>query len=505
MQTSRIKILLAIAISFFMAQTSVATSVVDSEFEMAVPRSFQQSLIDRLWDSLQRDVFHFDWTFDDQTYETPDVTVLLKGIRLNLNSRLQKPAVDTGGDSVILQSRGLEATLSIDSVSIDQWIEREVGGVIGRFRIQARCEGVSLRMLPGKALFEMRLRPVFEGGRVRAKVEDISLNWLKDGWSVNALNCTGAAGFENIIREEILKQVSDSAMVNKYKDAMIEYVQDYVSRQSFDFSGSRSLGDIRPDIHASLRVTNFEGQRENALLRGTIRIVFDKSDEADVDLSLTGKSLGGISQAALRVPEDIVPAISRRAFGAGSWMKRISSKDIPGFSVLTKSRFVEFFVWRELIRYPRSAEFLFDVTNAKPLTLSGQDLKYKVKNTLTSQMYAPRDGKYVPFMDFTIPVSTDLGVTIADGKVTAKFTNVEIDLKYAWDPEYLEKYHPYKTFAKDKILENVRSGIRKGTQFSFTLPEIPVSSDLKLRIQKVLPHPSSRDLIIYLLDELEAS
>ncbi|WP_413290729.1 hypothetical protein [Bdellovibrio sp. HCB337] len=472
---------------------------------MSVPRSFQQNLIDRVWEALQRDLFHFEWNFDDQVYETPDVKVLLTGIHLELNSRLQKPAVDTGGDSVILQSRDLEATLTINSVSIDQWIEREIGGVIGRFRVQARCQGVSLRMLPGKALFEMRLSPVFEGGRVRARVDDISLTWAQDGWSVSALNCTGAAGFDDIIRAEILKQVADSTLVNKYKAAMIEYVQNYVSRQSFDFSHSKSLDNIRPDIHASIRITRFEGQQENALLRGVIRIVFDRSSEKDVSLDLTGKSLGSISQTALRLPEQLVPVIAKRAFPAKSWSKRVSSREIPGFSTLMQSRLAQFFVWRELIRFSKSAEFLFDVTNAKALTLSGADLSYKVTNTLNAKMYAPRDGKYVPFMDFIIPVSSDLDVTLADGKLTAKFSNVEIDLKHRWDPTYIERYHPYRTFARDKILESVRDGIRKGTQFSFELPEIPLSDSVQLKVEKVVPQPGSKDLIFYLQADLEAS
>lgn len=505
MQISRIKNLLVILVSFLMAQVSVAASVVESEFEMSVPRTFQQDLIEKVWDGLQKEVFHMDWTFADQTYESGEMKVLLTGLKLDLSSRLQKPAVDSGGDSVVLQSREMEAAFHIGAVSIDQWVERDIGGIIGRFRIQARCENVHLRMQPGKAVFALKLSPVFASGKVSARVDDMELAWAADGWSVNEMSCTGAAGFEDVIRDEILKLTGDSSFMNNYKTAMMAYIQNLVSERSFDFSQPRVLAGLRPDIHASFQVTDFVGQEDGLFLRGRVRVVFDKGSSRDrVFLKLTGQGLSAGSQAGplIRVPEDFVTALATRGFEPGSWLKRMSSKDIPGFSSLMQSRFSQFFVWRELMRYPKSSRFIFDVVSSQKLSITGKDLRYKIKTSLSAQMYAPRGGNHVPFMDFGIPLTSDVGFSIQDGKVTAKFSKADLDLKATWEPSYVEKYRPYRTFSKDTIVKKIKAGI-EGGQMSWLLPEIPLSENLLLKIVKAVPAKDSADLIIYLREASE--
>lgn len=497
MQIHRFKNLFFIFVSFFIGTEVFATSVVQSEFEMLLPRSFQQNLIEQQWDNLQKFEFNLSWVLPDQTFETPDVKVLLTGLKLDLHSRMHKPAISPGGDTVILESRGLEANLLIQSVAIDQWIEREIGGVIGRFRIQARCEGVQLHMRPGKALVTMQLSPEFDGPLLRAHVDDANLTWAPDAWEIQSLNCTGAEGFDDIVRAEIYKRTGDASIVTSRKAELMQYVRDYVSSHFIDLSTPRSLITARPDIEVSMRVTNFMGSTKNAVVRGIVRVEFTQLRTGElINLRLGNENVGSSSNTLVRIPEAFVVAVAKQAYAGNTWVAKVYSDELPGFQSLMKSRFTQFFVWRELMKYPKSARFLFEVYSPKNISVTGKNLNYDVKAPLFAKMYAPREGQYVPFMNFSVPLSSDVKLSLKSGTVTAKFTDIRIGLQESWDPSYVEKYSPARTFAAEKIRSRIQSSVQNKT-LDYQLPRIPVSDDISFVVQKAEPTKSG-DLILYL-------
>ncbi|MGZ6440536.1 MAG: hypothetical protein ACXWRU_10805 [Pseudobdellovibrionaceae bacterium] len=508
MQTIQTKLLLVnfriafigFFICFLSATPTFANSIVETEFAMSLPRSFQQSLIEQEWQSLQEENFKMGWALPDQVYNTPDVNVLLTGLQLNLNTKLQKPHLGQEGDSLLLESQGLEADLNIQAVAVDQYIEREIGGVIGRFRIQARCEGVQLRMKAGKGAFTMKLSPVFEGSLLRAQVDDLSLSWTTDAWNVENLKCTGAQGFDEVVKEEILKRTKDSSLVEQQKSALIEYVQRSVNQHTLDLSKPRDLTSTRSDIKLSMRINDFTGAEKNALARGVFRVEFTKlNNPNNIFLKLSKQNFEDSSSqnAMIRVPEEFIPTMTKQAFAANSWLRRMESSQLPGFSSLMQSRIKQFFAWRELTNFSKSAKFLFDIYSPKNIEVSGKNLKYQVKASLQSQMYAPKNGQYVPFMDFVIPFSSQVQVSLEQGKVFAKFSGVKLNLQERWEPSYVAKYDPFRTFDRNTIGQRIQSSA-EGTATSYVLPLIPLTDTLSLQFQRVQKVPQGSDVVFYL-------
>jgi hypothetical protein len=499
MQMSQFRNLIMTLICFFSGRTVFANSVVETEFEMLLPRPFQQNIIEQEWQTLQKNEFKMNWALPDRVYDTPDVKVLLSGLQLNLKTKLQRPNVNPEGESIILDSRDLEADLNIQAVAIDQYIEREIGGVIGRFRIQARCEGVQLHLKTGKGAFAMKLSPVFEGSLIRAHVDDVKLSWTADAWSIKEMKCTGAQGFDEVIKEEVLKLSGDSSVVEQQKAALMEYVQKYVSEQSIDLAKPRDLASARRDIKVSMRISDFVGSEKQAVVHGVFRIEFTKLHQNELFLKLSKPSIevNPSTSALIRVPEEFVLTVAKQAFGASSWLKRIYSSQIPGFKSLMQSRFNQFFVWRELITFPQSTEFLFDVYSPKNIEVSGKNLKYQVKAFLQAQMYAPKNGKYIPFMDFTSPFASQVQLSLVQGKVQAKFSDVSLHLQEHWDSSYLGRYDPYRTFDGSTISKRIQKSA-EGSATSYALPKIPLTDNLLLQLQKVQKSSQGTDLVFYL-------
>ncbi|MBS1972492.1 MAG: hypothetical protein JSU04_19455 [Bdellovibrionales bacterium] len=497
MQIHRFRLLLLALICFFLSRVVFASSVVQTEFEMLLPRSFQQDLIEKEWDTLQKQEFKLNWALPDQTFDTPDVKVFMTGLKLDLNTRLQKPNIGGSGETVLLESRGLESNLFIQSVAIDQYIERDIGGVIGRFRVQAKCEGVNLHLKPGKATLTMQLSPVFDGAILRAQVDDANLTWTPDAWEITAMKCSGAEGFEDIVRDEIHQRTGDASIVTSQKATLMQYVRDYVGSHSLDLSKPRSLITARPDIKVSMSVTDFSGTEKNAVVHGLFRVEFTRLKSNDQkNLRLSKDSLGSNSSPVIRVPEDFVLEVAKQAYAGNTWSEKVYSTDIPGFQTLMKSRFTQFFVWRELMDYPKSAKFLFEVYSPKNISISGAHLSYDVKAPLYAKMYAPRAGESVPFMNFSVPLTSNVKLSLNDGKIAAKFTDVTLGLQESWDPSYVAKYSPSKTFATETIRKRIQSAAQ-GASLNYTLPSIPVADDVSLLVQKV-QSTKDGDLVLYL-------
>ncbi len=504
MQIRRFRFLFLALVIFFLSRVVFANAVVQTEFEMLLPRSFQQDLVEQEWDTLQKQEFKLNWELPDQTLDTPDVKVFMTGLKLDLKTRLQKPNIGDGGETVALASRGLDAGLFIQAVAIDQYIQREVGGVVGRFRVQAKCEGVNLHLKPGQATLTMQLSPVFDGAILRAQVDDANLTWTSDAWEITTMKCSGAEGFEDVVRNEIRQRTGDATIVTSQKTTLMRYVRNYVNSYSLNLSKPRSLITARPDIKVSMSVTDFTGTKKMAVARGIFRVEFTRlKSHGEVSLRLSKGAFGENQSATIRVPESFIIAVAKQAYAGNTWAEKVYSRDIPGFQTLMTSRFTQFFVWRDLMSYPKDAKFLFELYSPENIRLTGKRLSYDVNVPLYAKMSAPRSGGYVPFMNFSVPMTSKVNLSLDNGKFSAKFTSVGLGLQAEWDPGYVAKYAPSKTFAASAIRKRIQSAVQ-GATLHYTLPVIPVASGVSLLVQKV-QSTNGGDLVLSLKQPVHAT
>ncbi|WP_413558978.1 hypothetical protein [Bdellovibrio sp. HCB209] len=487
--------------AFLFSQQAFSSATVESEFEIVLPKQFQQNLIEEKWKTLVNKEFQANWQFPDQLVEAQQgVQVQLKGLSLALKTQLQKPNLSNGETKVILQSKDLSAQMTIASVSVDQWIEQTINGITGRFHLQAECSNVTLNMKPGAGSFAVSVSPEVDANEAGGRIEDVDLAWQPNAWTVGAFNCTGAEGFENIVNEQITQISNDSgAFVTPKKALLLSYLNQYLGSWSFDFSKPRTLVSARSDINMSMVVDSFdESNPDRAIVKGRLLITFTraKSGSKTLTLSKDAANYGSSSQAAIRVPKDLAKELMVQAYSADTWVHQFYSTQISGLSSLMNSRFMQWFVWPELMDYPKSSKFLFNVYSNKDPKVTGSGLKYQVGMNLLSQMQAPKNGKYIPFMNFIVPFSSNVTVGVADSKASVKFTNTSLDLKYSWDSSYVKKYSPKTRFAASTIESKALGAISDKTM-SFALPAIPLTEGVNLKIKKASTMSNS-DLLLQL-------
>lgn len=486
--------------TFFISSHGFCFSQINSEFELSLPRQFQQNIIDKKWETLMNKEFQGNWQFPDQEIVSQDVPVRLKQLSLKIKTNLQKPSLSDGQSLLELTSKNMQAELHMGEVSVDHIVEREVGGIIGRFRVQALCKDVVLNLTPGKGSFSVVIAPSLENTRAGTEVQAVNLSWLPGSWTSQGIQCSGVEGFADLIKQEINKIANDSkSFVEPQKELLKKYVQDYLKDIQIDFSKPRQLIVARPDLSILMKVNEYKDLgNDGAKIKGVLEIQFQKSADAGLKVLTLDPKTEDVKtdQARLRLPQSFVKEVMRRAYSANSWLHQVTSDKLPGFSTLMNSRFSQWWVWPELMNFSKSAKFRFDVYSNKDVDIQGSGLEYKMKSTLLAKMNAPKSGNYVPFMNFSIPLNSTVRLKVENGKAQATFVDPIMGLTPQWDSSYLNKYGANRKFSSGTIRDRI-VGSLWGRTVSVAVPSIPLSDDLSLKIKKVLA-PANQDIVLQL-------
>jgi hypothetical protein len=500
MQSTQFRHLSFLVFTFLFSRFAEASAVITSEYELRIPRPFQQTLIEESWKKLQREQFNLSWQIGDQSYDTPEVKVLLSGVTLVLMTKLEKPKIANDGPALILQSRDLQADLSIASIVVDQYIERDVGGVIGRFRIQARCDNVRLHLQRGQGALALKLSPEFSGSLVKSHVEDAAVTWTPSAWTHDKLQCSGADGFEDVVEKEISKQTGDAARITSDKVSMISFLQKELDQKALDLSQPRILNTGRPDIRATLTVDQFIGVADGALAQGNVMVEFlnaTSRKNQQLKLSAGSANCANCKNAQLRVPESFITAVVAHSLAAGSWSTSYPSTEIPGFNRLMKSRFSQALAWPALLKFLNDDVFMFKLSSKKDLELSGKNLNYNFRAELGAAMQAPEGGRHVPFMNFVIPFSGSLSLSAADGILHGQFLTLDMNIQAAWQESYLKDHNVGQKFAATKIADKVKEALLTQS-LSYEIPKIPLGGSMSLKMQEIKPLKNSTDVAVTL-------
>lgn len=471
---------------------SRAETVVESEFELFLPRKFQQNLIDTKWKDLLNKEFQLNWQFPDQAMTSEQgIHVQLQGVSLQIQTILEKPLLGSAQNDLELQSRDLQAQMVISNVFVDQDIIKTVGGITGQFHIKAQCHDVTLNLKKNLGDFKISLKPEILANQGRAEVQDISLAWQSRAWVAQDFQCSGAEGFVNLVQQEVQKISADSAaFINPHKAQMISYLQQYMNSKEIDFSQPRKILSGRTDVDISMVVDRFDDTNlESILVKGRLIIRFTRNTKDErkyLNLLLNNSTFydHNVNQAQLRLPVNFVKEMVAQSYVANSWIHKFSSDKISGFSSLMSSRFMQFFVWPELMRYPKNSLFEFDFYSDKDVLVSGKGLQYRLSMNLLTKMLAPQNGSFVAFMNFSTPLQSQLQLSVQDGLTRVQFSNTALSLRYQWDSQYIKNFSPRTRFSASMIQSRILSSL-SSSGITFQLPKIPLSEGLMLGVKSV--------------------
>lgn len=497
-QSCKFKKLVLSALVTLLSSHGFAKSQIKTEYELVLPKQFQQNLLNQKWTSFVNKEFAKNWQFPNQVITAQgSIPVQINDIFLHIKTQLKKPNLQDSQTALELSSLNLQALLTIGDVSVDHIVEREVGGIVGRFRLQAQCKNVQLEMKAGRGDFAVILTPNVGSVTAGGEIQAVRLGWAPDAWVVSSMQCAGAEGFDVILKEEIQKMAQDSeSFVAPHKEFLRASVQAELDKIQFDFSGSKQLVMSRPDIKVMMSVDQLKDLGSQGLkVTGHFIVDFNRAPASEMKvLTLSGESSTSGGLASLRLPKDFIKETVKRSYAPNTWMHQFNSDKISGFVSLMRSRFLQFFVWPELMKYPKNSNFRFDVYSNKNLNIQGQGLDLQMQGSIYTQMQSPQNGRLAPFMDFTVPMKTQIKLQVQNGIFTADLGTPTLSLNAQWNPAYLASHRVSQNFSAGTIQSRIIEALA-GQKITTVLPRIPVTEGLALKIKSARVN-SARDLVL---------
>jgi hypothetical protein len=111
-------------------------------------------------------------------------------------------------------------------------------------------------------------------------------------------------------------------------------------------------------------------------------------------------------------------------------------------------------------------------------------------------MQAPKGSGYVNFMNFVMPFSSNVVLTVNSGVMTTSFSGVGLGLSPQWDASYVARYSPSQKFSSGTIRDKIVGSI-EGQTVKMNLPKVPLTEGVLLQVQS-LKALSNSDLLLRL-------
>ncbi|HMN69326.1 MAG TPA: hypothetical protein PKC28_12365, partial [Bdellovibrionales bacterium] len=151
--------------------------------------------------------------------------------------------------------------------------------------------------------------------------------------------------------------------------------------------------------------------------------------------------LSAATESGFVLPKDTLQGVVGFLYENGELGYRLSSFKVEAFTRLMQNRFIQFFVWPDLMKFARNAEFFFDLrTERAPVLTNGRmssaGLHYSLQAPVLVQQWAPGSKAYVPYADFRANANGDLVTRVQNHKMTLSLAIPRLDIKTKFRSEY---------------------------------------------------------------------
>lgn len=388
--------------------------------------------------------------------------VKAKGVRWDVFGQIRGLFWDTEG-AQLLATR-FSARVLIEEIAVDQIIERVVAGTRVRVHLKARCG--PLRLHQDSAELEGRLLLSWSGLRPVIAVGENRLHWPEKSWNLADFECTGPAGFDRILREQVTSQLAEPEMLRPWLEKGLAAGLPQISRE------------IEEKISTALRWTESSGAR-------SLRAIEIRSLPAGPWISL---GLGENTSPAEPPEFDSTVDLNRPTL----WLKsdRIHelvlnewSHLVPewtqtdlrqngDFLKLLRSRFIQFFVWPDLWNYKTSAPFF--LSTQRPDIGAWKEagpLKFEGPLEFNSWVRSHRGGRWWNYISVRGSGPGTLQVRLAKENLVASFEGQARSVKLGFGQEYKKAYPSTGWLAASTLASTLKKTSLK-TEASWAVPRV---------------------------------
>ena len=486
------KFLIVPMLSFLLGTAEArAAYELDSDFQLHLGNTLFNQLINDFGNSLQ----------GQKSVPIPDMVaqagapVSISGLNLNISYNFAAPVREGSQRVWDLNSQSISAKLLINSISISQTIVKDIGGIIVNVVLDASCNNIELNLSPNGSYVDAKLAANLVNNEVVISLADLKANWPSGAWTLSKMSCTGASGFDAIVKSAVLQQLST---INNFQapiqSAISSALKSWSQSSTLALLSERELPSVRKDLKIFFDPSEaIDGSAGDVLMNGKLRFVYpfvSANQDIKYNFSIDKNSLAAPANGTdsyFFLPSDMVQALIMGEYFSGNLIYSEKSTNISAFNSFMHSRLGQFFVWPDLLSYSESALFLFqfltqgapDVLNlangSKPNTLTAD-----IGIPLAVRLFSPTDNKgYEPYVEFLSNVSAQASLVLSSTGIQATITGANLKLNPIWSNAYIRENNPDTYIDAGTIGSKIQSYLA-GQGIHFNLPNLLVGNSLSL-------------------------
>jgi len=154
---------------------------------------------------------------------------------------------------------------------------------------------------------------------------------------------------------------------------------------------------------------------------------------------------------------DMIQSAVDAELGAREDYFSIDLQKNSAFHKLMQSRFLQFFVWSDLMKYAKSSPFYLRIHNPRSLTLAHTDTSSTLTTSLgvSAVMQSYRDSTWWSYVVMSGTAKASIAVSLADGTLSysTKTSSPSISMNYGSD--YVSKYGKPSSIPKSRLISSL--------------------------------------------------
>jgi hypothetical protein len=429
----------------------------------------------------------YQFAMNNLNFTAQGIPFVIPQAELNVNLHLK--GVESEGNVTHWETDQLALQVQVGAFSLQKDIVQMVNGVQVVVHLKADCSPFTLVQANAHSALQWSWT-VLEG-KVAAHLDEMTLDWPQSSWQIQSLQCSGPAGFADLVQQELQQQLANadsllptikSVLQGSLNEKMTNYLDQWKQPQW-----------ISKDAGVSLEVFGSAvAESKGLLFRALLRL---GDPDASVDISQRiGLNLSDalVAQASEQTPTVIFSqaAIQDLVRQKSLWpTKTVSLNSISGFASLLRSRFLQFFLWPDLWHYSKSAPFSLttQLNGAPTLQFSSTRPQVYVQAPLLSWVNSWRDGKAWNYIQLQTQLKSWMTYGVQAGKFMMVMQDPDLKTKAAFGADYVRKFHP-STYLSVSTMQKALEQSMNQQQNSFALPSFALTEDVKLQA-KTLTQP----------------
>lgn len=454
----------------FSAARATESAAIAYETQLAIPWKFVEQTINSESTSPSAP---FQFSFSDTSYSVNGVPFVIPQMQLEMLIHL-KP-VQSSLATTIWETDLLALKFKIDSFKVQKDIEQYIGGVHAIVHLQAECSSFVVAQPQAHVQFSWNWSVI--NNQIHAELKDLALAWPADSWQVSDIQCNGPVGFADVIQQELREKLAQADSLAPLIRSTIEKTLNTQMNLSLDQWKQPQWLNQSKFFNIQLTETKILNSA-GILFKGLMRF-----SEASVNEKIE----------PLLIAENLQPQTTPMLIFSNAAMQKLVEKlalnanhnlnlnQISAFKKILKSRFLQFFIWSDLMHFSKQDTFtLFSKLTTVPKLNFGTDLSLNLEAQLSSVIQAPRDSQILNYVQIQTQVKSKLQYSVENGKFSFQFANPDIQIRAQYDPSYKQKYKPWGALPTSLLQKAVQEAqlLRSG---SVAIPSFKLNDSVSLQ------------------------